>query len=114
MEHRWGTRIPVKVPVRISSASLAGSGTLRDLSVSGAYIETALALDSPAWVRIHVPRGAQTVMLLSGIVIRKDGGGIGIEWLDRFDGQLPLADASGLAWTESTSTGVAATSVISR
>jgi hypothetical protein len=82
MEHRWGTRIPVNVPVRISSASLSGTGRLRDLSVSGAYIETALALPASAWVQVQVARGTQPVMRLSGLVIRRDGHGIGIEWLD--------------------------------
>jgi hypothetical protein len=82
MEHRWGTRIPVNVPVRISSAALAGSGTLRDLSVSGAYIETSLPLSASAWVRIQVRRRRQATLQLSGFIIRHDGRGIGIEWLD--------------------------------
>jgi hypothetical protein len=82
MEHRWGTRIPVNVPVRISSAALSGSGTLRDLSVSGAYIETVIALPESAWVQVRVARGVEPAMRLSGLVIRHDGRGVGIEWLD--------------------------------
>lgn len=101
MEHRWGTRIPVNVPVRISSASVSGSGTLRDMSVSGAYIETPLALDVAAWVRIDVPRTTRPAMQLDGIVTRNDGRGLGIEWQETCEDQPGLAIFSGFAAAES-------------
>jgi hypothetical protein len=84
MEHRWGNRISVDQPVRINSAGLSGTGTLRNLSVSGAFIETSLPLSTLAMVRVSIPRSprARARADARGFVVRRERDGIGIEWFD--------------------------------
>jgi hypothetical protein len=85
MEHRWGTRVAIHVPVRISATSLAGAGILRNLSASGAFIETALPIAPLTLVRIEMPRSTARDSRRAdawGFVVRQDVQGVGIEWCD--------------------------------
>jgi hypothetical protein len=90
MEHRWGRRIPCGARVRISAgAGLSGSGRMRDVSISGAYIEAPLAMPLFAPVEIatlhddgHVRRA------LHGTVTRRDASGVGIEWTETAPGAI--------------------------
>lgn len=86
MEHRWGFRYPIDMSVRLERPpNLLVPAKLRNLSSSGAYVETraALALDcrvllelgcrqSPSEGRCRVPAH----------VVRKDERGIGVEWCE--------------------------------
>jgi hypothetical protein len=85
MEHRWGNRIAIDVPVRLSAAGLAGTGILRNLSASGAFVETALPLAPLTRVRVQIPRGSVPGLGRAdawGFVVRQATPGVGIEWCD--------------------------------
>jgi len=85
MEHRWGNRIAIDLPVRISTAGLAGTGVLRNFSTSGAFVETALPLAPLSMVRVQIPRGSlrgSGGTDARGLVVRLDVAGVGIEWCD--------------------------------
>jgi hypothetical protein len=85
MEHRWGNRVAIDLPVRLSAASLAGSGILRNLSASGAFVETALPIAPLTLVRVQIPRGPASGSRRTdawGFVVRQDVQGVGIEWCD--------------------------------
>ena len=84
MEHRWGQRVPVGMRVRLSCLPYAiGSGWLRDVSVSGAFIETNLRLPLLASVHVEVELpgcGRATRHSVAGHVARQAEDGVGIEW----------------------------------
>src|SRR5688572_10757041 len=53
MEHRWGQRVTLEVPVRLYLDDAAlGRGLLRNVSISGALIET--SLDQPVFSNLVV------------------------------------------------------------
>lgn len=86
MEHRWGRRIQVNEPVRIGIyPDSAGIAKMLDLSVSGAFIAT--ALDPPLLSRLEVifdvRRGRHASHgQLDAHVVRVTPAGVGIEWAD--------------------------------
>jgi len=85
MEHRWGNRITVDHPVRISNATVTGTGTLRNLSVSGGFIETSLPLSGMVTVRMWIADGAgrgKTRRDVAGFVVRRDPAGFALEWCE--------------------------------
>jgi hypothetical protein len=86
MEHRWGNRIELQLPVMIVTESgQRGFGLLRNFSSSGAYIETTLPLSPLTLIEValHSPVGSSNQGLsLSGFVVRRDPCGLGIEWSD--------------------------------
>jgi hypothetical protein len=86
MEHRWGERIGVDLPVRIAGTPFAvRNGRLLNLSVSGAAIDTTFELrplsriqifiDAPSQVRSEAPS-------LDAYVTRVAKERIGIEWCE--------------------------------
>ncbi len=86
MEHRWGQRVPATIKVRLRGRPGAiGSGCLRDVSISGAFVETALRL--PLLTRVAIDAGSQGrasmgSRKLSGWVVRRNAIGIGVEWCE--------------------------------
>jgi ribosomal protein L19 len=83
LEHRWGDRTVVNLRVRISTDSLVGDGILRNVSVSGAFIETSLPLVAMCPVQIRVLRRNKHWLsraVASGFVVRNTQDGVGIEW----------------------------------
>lgn len=86
MEHRWGHRIPAAIKVRlVGRPGAIGSGYLRDVSVSGAFVET--ALDLPLLTRVEISadlrgRNSSGGRQISGWVVRRDAAGIGVEWCE--------------------------------
>lgn len=83
MEHRFGRRFRCGTTVRLSAGgAVTGRGRLANVSLSGAYLETALELPLFATVEIakDVERGKGVALLAS--VVRKDRGGVGVEWCD--------------------------------
>jgi hypothetical protein len=82
MEHRWGRRIRCHADVRISAGDLAGAGRLRDISLSGAFVETSLALPLFAPIAIAACRAADTNPELWACVVRRDRDGVGVEWIE--------------------------------
>ena len=85
MEHRWGERVQVDIPVRITVGPFAvRDGQLVDLSVSGALIETELHLRVMARVQVAIlsrvfKHHAPTV---AAYVTRNHKNGVGIEWCE--------------------------------
>jgi hypothetical protein len=82
MEHRWGTRIRMELPVRISSPGGACvDGQLVDISLSGAFLR--LPVRPPDLSLVHVEFVDLPVMgvpLLRAQVVRYNEAGIGLEW----------------------------------
>ena len=86
MEHRWGHRVGVDLPVRITGNPFSvQAGRLINLSVSGAFIRTgaelrklsrvSIVIANPSMVRCQAPT-------LCAYVARNLGDGLGIEWCE--------------------------------
>jgi hypothetical protein len=84
LEHRWGERVRVNIPVRVSTAALAGAGgCLRNLSLSGALMkcECGLRLHALIEVRIELQPAGHTAVV-EAYVSRIVDEGMGIEWCE--------------------------------
>ena len=92
MEHRWGRRVPCRARVRLSVlGGIVGTGRLRDVSMSGAFLETALQLPLFTRVTLAVPRedptaGREVDVIASVVRISNDG--LGLEWCDTAAGSI--------------------------
>jgi hypothetical protein len=86
MEHRWGERVQVDFPIRITALRFSvRSGRLADLSVSGALVNADLdarplcrvqvAIILPLWSKHESP-------VVEAYVTRKHKNGFGIEWCE--------------------------------
>jgi hypothetical protein len=86
MEHRWGERVGVDIPVRITAHHFSvRPGRLANLSVSGAFIKAAfeLRLLSRVQIAIELPhRAKHEAPTVAAYVARKFKDGIGIEWCE--------------------------------
>jgi hypothetical protein len=86
MEHRWGQRVTLEVPVRLYLDDTAlGRGLLRNVSISGALIET--SLDFPAFSNIvvaltGVEKAGPQIHELAASVVRRLPAAIAVEWRD--------------------------------
>lgn len=69
----------------LADPASAGSGRIRDVSISGAFIETKLRVSPPATVRltpvVSTAKGPRT-QTLRAVVVRRDRDGLGVEWFD--------------------------------
>jgi hypothetical protein len=89
MDHRWGRRIDCGASVGIAGpAGLRGAGRMRDVSMSGALVETELPLPVHAAVEIEMVRAHGPGARLAGIVVRSDADGVGIEWREASHGAI--------------------------
>ena len=79
MDHRWGARARVDVPVQVHCGSTLLCGVLRDASVSGAFLCTAAQLDVLSSVRVTLHASRTTIV---GHVVRRSPEGFGLEWVD--------------------------------
>ena len=90
MEHRFGRRIRCEARVRLCAAgAIVGDARIRDVSISGAFIETTMNLPLFAPIEVTVKREdgvAETCLL--GAVVRKNSSGIAVEWADALAGPL--------------------------
>jgi hypothetical protein len=96
MEHRWGRRRPCRARVSLSaSGGVSGIGRLRDVSMSGAFLETAVPLPVYAQLAIAVLRddGSTHALEFPAVVVRRDDSGVGIEWCD--PGSVSICHALG-------------------
>ena len=90
MEHRWGERLEVALPVRIRAPfGLIGTGLVVNFSVSGAFIATTLpvALLSRVSVSFRFGRRAARIMQLGSStfeaqVVRQNAAGFAVEWCE--------------------------------
>ena len=89
MEHRWGRRLPCRARVRLSAGSeLAGSGRLRNVSMSGALLETALPLPLYSRIAVAVLGEHSEYAERIAIVVRREPGCAGVEWLEAAEGPV--------------------------
>jgi hypothetical protein len=85
MEHRWGTRIAVHIPVRVTAThlSMASIGRITNLSLSGGFIT---GFGFRPMSRIHVsfehPLLQRPAEKLAAFVARVCEEGAGIVWCD--------------------------------
>ena len=83
---RFGSRVGLGVPVRLSADGVPPcNGTLRNASVSGAFVETALELPLHTNLIVLVDIAGQSggaSHCLNACVARLDASGLGIEWRD--------------------------------
>ncbi|HET9474160.1 MAG TPA: PilZ domain-containing protein [Steroidobacteraceae bacterium] len=91
MEHRWGQRRNCLARVRVSAGSgVGGSARLRNVSLSGAFLETALPLPLFSQIAIAVVSadGSTDAVEFTASVVRADAGGVGIEWCEPVSGSI--------------------------
>jgi hypothetical protein len=83
MEHRWGQRVRVDIPVRLEvpPASVV-AGRILDLSVSGAWISGELEQHLSAEIAVvFLPQpGSSSLHRIPAFVARARLEGIGVEW----------------------------------
>jgi len=83
VEHRWGERVRVNIPVHVSAPPLgAVDGHVKDLSLSGALMKADcdLRLHLLIEVSIDLPAPAARTDVVKAYVSRKLPEGVGIEW----------------------------------
>ncbi len=86
MEHRWGERVAVDIPIRIGAPLFSAKrGRLTNVSLSGGFIKTQFAMRvlSRLHVVMEVPRRPKSdAVTIMAYVARKSEEGIGVEWCD--------------------------------
>jgi hypothetical protein len=85
LEHRWGERFPLDLPVQLAVNTVSGiDARLKNLSLSGALIEAdfALRIHTVIEIRVPMPLSTQTTTVVKAYVIRKFNDKVGIEWRD--------------------------------
>jgi hypothetical protein len=83
--HRWGQRIAVNIPVLVAAhASPAIHGHLKNLSLSGALMETDYELRLHAYIEISIklPEMGRSAMRVMARVMRMSKDGVGVEWCE--------------------------------
>jgi hypothetical protein len=86
MEHRWGQRVVVDVPIRLVAGPFSGrSARLTNLSVSGGCIKSRFELRLLSRMELTIElalRFTDAAPPLIAYVTRKFNGGMGIEWCE--------------------------------
>ena len=85
LEHRWGERILVNIPVSVSAAALVRvDGCVKNLSLSGALMRSDRELRLHALIKVHIelPPPASRAAVLEAHVSRKFDEWVGIEWCE--------------------------------
>lgn len=83
MEHRCGTRYKVDLAVyaRAHAGVVSSVGWLRDVSLTGGFLETALPAQPLAHISLRlIDADGQLGPRLEGQVVRRASNGLGIEW----------------------------------
>jgi hypothetical protein len=91
MEHRWGQRRRCRASVSVSTgAAVTGTARVRDVSTSGAFLETALPLPLFSQIAIAVLRedGATRSREFTASVVRAEPDGVAIEWCEPVAGSI--------------------------
>lgn len=84
MEHRWGARSKLEVPVEIDCGNgTLAFGVIRDASVSGAFVCTAAQLPSMTIISVApISPRCQSRARADAYVVRWTPEGCGLEWCD--------------------------------
>ena len=81
MEHRWGQRVTIGAPIKLRGAVFGWiPAQLRDVSISGAFVETPLALSPMTRVEVELRYGHAAKRKIAAFVTRSDAQGIALEW----------------------------------
>ena len=86
MEHRWGKRHAIDLPVRLDARPhVLALARLSDASSSGAYLKTRAA--PPPMTRVHVELKLgsfrrEEPYRIPAYVVRADDTGVGLEWCE--------------------------------
>ena len=84
LEHPWGVRSRLDIPVQVDcSSGVVVLGVMRDASVSGAFITTAVPLPAMTVVKL-VPMTTRCQQRggVEAFVVRRTAEGAGLEWCD--------------------------------
>jgi hypothetical protein len=86
MEHRFGHRVSTQVRVRIGvSPQSFSTGHLRDLSVSGAFVQTSVRPAPMGSIRVYFDERHSHGSLkfeLDAYLVRSTPDGLGLEWAE--------------------------------
>jgi hypothetical protein len=85
LEHRWGERVRVNIPVHVSAAALSrADACMKNLSLSGALMKSDcdLRLHTLIEVRIELPPPSPHAAVVRAHVSRKLKEAVGIEWCE--------------------------------
>jgi PilZ domain len=86
MEHRWGHRREISRAVHLGTRSgVAARGRISNVSISGAFVVSALPASLYSYVEVRFTAmldGKRARMAVEGQVVRKEGGGFGVEWCE--------------------------------
>lgn len=83
LEHRWGARAQVNIPVHVGVTALpVGDGCMKNLSLSGAFMKSDrdLRLHTLIEVSFALPPPFSCTAVIKAHVVRKIAEGVGIEW----------------------------------
>jgi PilZ domain len=82
MEHRWGERFRVNLTVTVrDSKGWTAVARIRDVSISGAFLECRHTFDSASWITVNFGHGGNAHPV-EGYIARLTREGIGIEWAE--------------------------------
>lgn len=103
MEHRWGVRVPLRMPVRLrigTDTDAEIDGLAVNLSLSGAFIKTSRPV--PMLARVQVGFGGLSpdepdTHWVAAYVVRETQKAIGLEWLE-FAPEAIVARLQGAGW----------------
>lgn len=86
MEHRWGRRVGLNMPVLLLTESHTPVlGRIENVSVSGAFIRVAAREPLPSYLQVEVivpDKPSHVAERVPAFVTRRNGDGVGIEWRD--------------------------------
>jgi hypothetical protein len=85
LEHRWGERFPANLRILIATDVISSAaGIIRNVSMSGALIQTGveLRLRSLVSIRLESSLPSRRSTLILAHVVRKGGDGVGVEFCD--------------------------------
>src|SRR5271155_4460206 len=86
MEHRWGERVTVDIPIRLTGRPfLMKAASLVDLSLSGAHVRASFDLRVLSRIQIAIdmpPPVMYATAVISAYIARKFADGIGVEWCE--------------------------------
>jgi hypothetical protein len=85
LEHRWGERVRVNIPVRVlDNLSTEANGCVQNLSLSGAFMksDSDLRLNTLIEVSIAMPPPSTRTAVIRAHVSRKFKEGVGLEWYE--------------------------------
>jgi hypothetical protein len=87
MDHRWGHRIELDIPIRVMHPVMlrCGSGRLSNISLGGALITSSLDSNVGARIQVSIPMdtdGTSGESVIDAYLVRKSDTAFAIEWAE--------------------------------